>query len=229
LVVVDPSISSAKGAHQKTSGSSPSTNDTNYSSNTTKEEGNLSDHDLESQSVEYLNPLAKPKRTSNDRVMITSHNDQHKARVGYSDNSGMEALGLALCVITGSTVSPQTAYRSTNEHVVALPSAKTTTSPRSSAAGAASKSANLIKSPMSLTDCFVTGSNNTIYSAQEIFGWKASNGIVPNSTDTVSSGNSTVSRSRQNSISNLEEGGSLDDECVVCLTEKKDIALLPCR
>lgn len=66
---------------------------------------------------------------------------------------------------------------------------------------------------MTMSDCFLYSRQGAVYSAQELFGWSAVD-ATKKSSETVEEG--TDSR-------------GFDEECVICLAEKKDVALLPCR
>lgn len=94
----------------------------------------------------------------------------------------------------------------------------------------------------SLVDTIIIASNSKMYSCQEVFGWKKID-APPRTTEEY-----TCSTSQENGIRRVgvsvtpvasssvsssqppeSESNGFDTDCVVCLTEKKDVVLLPCR
>jgi len=168
-----------------------------------------------------LNPLNSPRRA---KEKTTGGRERLNLQSSEVD---MEALGFSLSIYSGS----YPAFRSISE------TSHTTESFRSSSHASLSSerksSDNNSKSSLSLSELLIVGRNSIIYSAQEIFGWKAHQQNQVKEASNPSSyehemrnGDSITSVTE---IPTNQESNNSDEECVVCLTEKKDIALLPCR
>lgn len=183
-------------------------------------------------SSDYTNPLANSSRTSlitkNSTQQNTHNRNNHKKKSKQSGNNDlpMEFVGLTIYISSQTAPSPTTNIATSNNSTV---------SNSNYVNGAQSNrhqsDSTVSKSNLMPTECYILGQNGYLYSSAELFGWKSVPNTKSPSTDgsKITSVNSSQSTNSTSNDNNDNEGRSIDDECVVCLTEKKNIALLPCR
>lgn len=126
--------------------------------------------------------------------------------------NGMDCPAAVLCILHKST-DPKPATAEGN--------------PDSNANNNIHNNNKIRKFKVEITEDFIITKSNFIYSSQEIFGWRAPPLTVPLTVQVqdASTGTGTIS----STVSTDTDAQGYDDDCVVCLTEKKDTTLLPCR
>lgn len=244
LIVSDPSVSGSHLSAPNSSSGLLKSNNWLRQTDANAAHGHSIDtpNDIEAQALnaDFMNPLStKPVavRDSNAGVAMTNihHNEKNQKRFSFTSNNNkniLEGMGFALCVLTGSTICPTTLASASGHRksssgqdtLAAIPNAAMNSSFGGEKSNESSPSKyqqshpHHIRTPLSLSECFIYTKQGHFYSAQEIFGWKGSRAAGKGS-------NSSESPSRESE----DQATSMDEECVVCLTEKKEIALLPCR
>lgn len=71
-----------------------------------------------------------------------------------------------------------------------------------------------------ISNCYIYSRSGYFYSSQEVFGWKS---LLSTEQNNQSSPVTSIS---QNVNAEIQ---SFDEECVICLSDKKNVTLLPCR
>ena len=209
IISDDMSTSQSKNYDTSTSLLKPNTWKRSIGSKDEYNTAAVTDVDIESGLNEFLNPLNNP---------LSDTNNTNNANNISLNNNNKKTKKISLNKIENSSNLSSTSSLNSLENLgLSLNVINSFTSKENTKSNSNELSEGLL---LTIQDSIIYTKYNQVYSLQELFGWKALITSTNLSSDTNNAAKVTT---------NSNENGNFDEECVVCLTEKKDIALLPCR